>query len=93
MQIKRLELTTPHHVIIPGNSYARPVVGERVVTVDYAPVVLDGDTFWMPSKITSRDASKEGFGVTVWTFEATYRNYHRLEVKSRILPGDEATEP
>lgn len=93
MQITHLELTTPRHVIIPGNSYAEPVIGERVVTVDYAPVVLDGDTFWMPSTIRSRDASKEGFRVSVWSFEAAYRNYHRLEVKSRILAGSEGLAP
>jgi hypothetical protein len=89
MEIKHLEMMTPRHVIIPGNLYASPVIGKWVVTVDYAPVLLDGDTFWMPSTITSRDTGKDGFSVTVWTFEATYRNYHRLEVKSRILPGGE----
>ena len=59
--------------------------------VDYAPVVLDGDTFWMPLTIMSHaDSTSEGFHATTWTFEATYRNYHRLEVKSRILPSSEA---
>ena len=88
MEIEHLEMTTPRHVIVPGNNYEPPVIGKRVVTVDYAPVVLDGDTFWMPSAITSHDVStSEGFHATVWTFEARYRNYHRLEVKSRILPG------
>ena len=87
MEITRLEMTTPRHVIVPRNPYAPAVIGKRVVTVDYAPVVLDGDTFWMPSAITSHDVStSEGFHATVWSFEAAYRNYHRLEVKSRILP-------
>jgi hypothetical protein len=91
MQITHLELTTPDHVIIPGNYSEKPVVGERDVTVDYAPVELGGDSFWMPSAITMRTTSGEGtFNRTVWTFRATYANYHRLEVKSRILPGEAA---
>jgi hypothetical protein len=93
MEITRLEMTTPRHVIVRGNAYAPPVIGRWLVTMNYAPVVLDGDTFWMPSEITSRDMStSEGFHSTTWTFEATYRNYHRLEVKSRILAGGETVQ-
>lgn len=88
MEIKRLELKTPHHTIIPGTWYAARVVGERLVTVDYAPVELDGKTFWMPATIGMRSTSGGGtFERTVWSFRATYRDYHKLEVKSRILPG------
>jgi hypothetical protein len=29
----------------------------------------------------------------LWSFRATYRNYHRLEVTSRILPGFEVPAP
>lgn len=90
MQIKRLELTTPHHLIVPGNQYGWPVVGKWFVTIEYAPVVLGGDMFWTPSMITSQDTSTEG---TKWSFQATYTNYHRLEVKSRILPGGKELAP
>jgi hypothetical protein len=93
MEITHLELTTPHHVINPGELFMPPVVGKWILKVDYARVVLDGDSFWMPSAIASRDVGKEGFNVTVWSFEAAYRNYHRLEVKSRILPGGEEGGP
>jgi hypothetical protein len=94
MQITHLELTTPHHAIIPGNAYRSPVVGERVLTVDYAPVLLGGETFWMPSTITSRATSGSGtFHMIVWSFRATYRNYHKLEVTSRILPAGETPAP
>jgi hypothetical protein len=93
MEITHLQLTVPRHVIISGKPYASPVIGTWVFTVDYAPVVLDGDTFWVPSATTSRDTGKDGFIPTVWSFEATYRNYHRLEVKSWILPGSEEVEP
>jgi hypothetical protein len=94
MQITHLELTTPRHTIIPGNAYTSPVVGRRVVTVDYAPVLLGGKTFWMPSTITMRATSgSEAFHTTVWSYRATYANYHKLEVTSRILPGSEAPAP
>jgi hypothetical protein len=94
MQITHLEITTPRHAIIPGNSYRPPVVGKRVITVDYAPVLLGGETFWMPSMITLRATSGSGtFHTIVWSFQATYRNYHKLEVTSRILPAGEAPAP
>lgn len=88
MQITHLELTTPHHTITPGDMYRSPFIGERVITVDYAPVLLGGQTFWMPSVIDLRVTSGSGtFHKIVWSFHATYRNYHKLEVESRILPG------
>jgi hypothetical protein len=84
----------PASTIIPANPYTSPVVGKRVVTVDYAPVLLGGKTFWMPSTITLRSTSGSGsFHPIVWSFQATYRNYHKLEVTSRILPGSEAPAP
>lgn len=92
MGITHFEMTTPHHLIVQGNAYDAPVYGKWVVTVDYVPVVLDRETFWLPSEIKSRNVStSQGFHVTVWSFEAAYRNYHRLEVTSHILPGSEAS--
>ena len=94
MQITHLELTAPHHTIIPGVITLQRVVGEWVRSVDYAPVVLDGQTFWMPATITSRATSAKGtFHATVWSFRATYRNFHKLEVTSRILPAGDAPVP
>jgi hypothetical protein len=94
MQITHLELTTPRHLIVRGDEYTSHVVGERVLTVDYAPVVLGGESFWMPSTITSRTTSGAGtFHPIVWSFLAAYRNYHKLEVTSRIVPGSDATAP
>jgi hypothetical protein len=87
MQVKRLEIDTPRHVIDPGSEYSEAEVGRRELTVDYAPVLLGSETFWMPSAIGMRTTSGSSFDVTVWLFQATYRNYHRLEVKSRILDG------
>jgi hypothetical protein len=94
MQITRLELTTPRHTIIPGDSYTSPIVGRRVLSVDYAPVLLGGESFWMPSTITSRNTSGSGsFDIIVWSYQATYRNYHKLEVRSRILDGSKVPLP
>ncbi len=94
MQITHMELTTPHHVIIPGSTYESAVKGERILTVDYAPVQLDGQAFWMPATITSRATSGAGtFHAIVWSFRATYRNFHKLEVTSRILPTGESPAP
>jgi hypothetical protein len=65
-------------------------VGERLLTVDYAPIPLGPETFWLPTTITSRDTTGKGtFHPTVWTFQATYRNYHKLEVTTRIVPTAE----
>lgn len=90
MQVTHLELTTPHHTIIPGDRYSSPVIGKRVLTVDYAPVLLDEETFWMPTAITSRATSDaKTFHMTVWSFQATYRNYHKQKVTTRILPAGE----
>lgn len=90
MQITRLEITTPRHAINSGNWYSSSVVGERVLTIDYAPVALSGDTFWMPSTITMRVTKGKGrFNMIVWSFHATYNNYHEMEVTYRIVPGSE----
>jgi len=87
MQVTHLEITTPRHTITFG------VIGKRKLAVDYAPVLLGGETFWLPTVITMRTTSGFGFHRIVWSLRATYRNYHRLEVTSRILPGSEALVP
>ncbi len=89
MQVKRLEIETPRHTIVEGDEYPSPEVSRRELTVEYAPVLLGSETFWIPSAIEMRTTSGSGFDQTVWTFQASYRNYHRLEVKSRILDGPE----
>jgi hypothetical protein len=94
MQITRMELTTPHHIITPGSFYDRPTVGDRVLSVDYAPVPLEGQTFWMPATIASTVTSGRGtFHAIVWSFKASYRNFHKLEVTSRIVPAGDAPAP
>jgi hypothetical protein len=86
--IKRLEMTAPHHLIRDEqHRWAAPLKGEWVVSVDYAPVTLDGKSFWMPTAINSRVTSDPNtFHSQTWIFKATYSNYHRLQVSSRVLP-------
>lgn len=87
MQITHLELMTPRHVILPRQGFTSPIVGKRLLSIDYAPVELGGETFWMPSTITMRATSGSGtFHRMVWSFQGTYRNYHKLQVTSRIVP-------
>jgi hypothetical protein len=94
MQITHLEFNTPRHTILHEGTFTSAVVGKWTVTVDYAPVQLGGETFWLPSRITSRASAGSGtFHETVWSFKATYRNYHRLDVTWRILPANEAPGP
>lgn len=93
MQVTRLEITTPRHTIVDESGSTSRLVGKRKLTVDYAPVLLGGETFWMPSAITMLTTSGFGFHRIVWSFRATYRNYHRLKVTSRILPGSETHAP
>ena len=79
MQVKRMELTVPDHVIMPAT------VGVWRISIDYSPVLLGDKTFWMPATIISTaTASQESR--TVWSFDARYSNYHKLEVTSRIVP-------
>jgi len=90
MQVKRIELTVPHHVIVPASRTQIRLVGPWTVIVDYAPVELDGQTFWMPKRISS--LAKEA-GEGVWTFAAGYSNFHKLEVTTRVLPSSETPAP
>jgi hypothetical protein len=87
-EVTRLEIATPRHVIVEGNASTPRLVGKRELTVDYVPVLLGDESFRMPSTITMRTTSGSGtFHAIVWSFRATYSNYHRMQVKSRVLPG------
>lgn len=87
MQVTRMELTVPHHDILPA------VVGVWHISIDYAPVLLSGQTFWMPASITSRATPDDVDDHTVWWFNASYSDYHKLEVTSRILPPSDSSRP
>lgn len=94
MQITRMEIDTPHHVINGETPYSPAIVGPWNIAVDYAPVKFGADTFWMPAAIASATSSGAGtFHKSEWSFRATYRNFHKLEVKSRVLAAPDATSP
>lgn len=87
MQVQRMELVVPHHVIVPLT------IGVWRIQIDYAPVLLDGRTFWMPATIASTAVATYDDRETEWAFNARYSNYHKLEVTSRILPpGDSGSQ-
>lgn len=85
MQVQRMELVVPHHMIVPQT------VGVWRIRIDYAPVLLDGRTFWMPATIASTAVSTYDDNETEWAFNAAYSNYHKLEVTFRILPPSSST--
>jgi len=89
MQITRIELTVPHHIIVPGSRTQMQMEGSWTVGVDYAPVELEGQTFWMPKRISSTAISPGSDGGN-WMFNATYSNFHKLEVTTKILPAEVA---
>jgi hypothetical protein len=82
MQIKRLEFHATHHQINPD------IAGVWNFAIDYTPVLLEGKSFWMPAKIDVKMVDDHKIFALRWSLDATYSNYHKLEVTSRILPGE-----
>jgi len=89
LQIARIELTVPHHIIVPGSRTQMRMEGSWTIGVDYAPVELESQTFWMPKRISSTAISPGSDGGN-WMFLATYSNFHKLEVTTTILPAEVA---
>ena len=109
MHVVHLEKMTPHHELFAGT------FGKWKWAADYAPVSLNGQTFYLPLSITSRAdyepppplagsgsmslPPNRGFGGTgltgplVWTFTATYKDFHLLTATSRLLDGDQSETP
>lgn len=86
MNVTRMELTAPHHAISSAET------GVWRISIRYAQVSLAGQTFWLPSRIVSVESgsveSEKGKSVpTVYSFDARYSDYHKLEVSSRIVPA------
>ena len=73
----RVEARVPDHEITHG------VFGLWTWSIDYAPVVLDGRTFWMPKAVQSEAIPNDR--KLAWSFVARYSNYHKLEVTSHII--------
>jgi hypothetical protein len=96
MQVTHLEFTVPNHTIYAGGKTADgyvipPITGIWIASINYAKVLLEGKTFWMPATIDGK--MTRALDPTVWSFHAVYSNFHKLEVTSRILPYSEAPAP
>lgn len=79
MQVTRMELMAPHHSIAAE-------VGVWKISINYAPVSLVGQTFWMPTSVISTvTTTSEIYEPTVYSFSARYSDYHKLEVTSHIV--------
>lgn len=82
MQVTRMELSAPNHRINAAE------VGTWYISIDYAPALLAGQTFWMPTAIKSTETpAASDYPPVVYSFSATYTDYHKLEVTSRIVPS------
>jgi hypothetical protein len=79
MQIAHMELTVFPHTIVPG------LTGVWNIFVNYAPVELGDQSFWLPQTITSTE-SPDHDSETIWSFDARYSNCRKFEVTSRVLP-------
>ena len=80
MQVTRMELSVPNHVINPAET------GTWYISITYAPIMLVGQTFWMPSTVISTATPSDVYAPTVYSFSAHYTDYHKLEVTSHIVP-------
>lgn len=77
MQVTHIERTVPNPI---GRDQS--VLG--TAAVDFAPVTLNGKSFWLPSTVTAFTA--ETPKTSAFRFTAKYSNYHRFSASSTILP-------
>ncbi|MBS1799814.1 MAG: hypothetical protein JSS95_08320 [Acidobacteria bacterium] len=77
LHVLRIEMAIPNH---KDNHDVRTF---WTWSVDYAPVTFDFRQFWMPKTITSKAVANSD--PIVWSFTATYSNYHKLTVSSHII--------
>ena len=54
--------------------------GELSVSVDYAPVAINGKTFWMPRKVTAEQTISNPKMPVGGQYVADYSNYHQFNV-------------
>ena len=91
LQIVRYEQKRPKHEYDRGTLGSWSAIEAGTLTtwtwsIDYAPVTLEGHTFWLPKRISSKTVTNTGPPVE-WSFAAGYSNYHLMDVHSTILPG------
>ena len=78
MHVTQIERNVPHHVLVGD------IKGDWTWKEKYSPVTLMGKTFWLPNSITSRSVSSDQR--SIWTFDATYKDYHLFYSTTHILP-------
>ncbi|MBB5344725.1 hypothetical protein [Tunturibacter empetritectus] len=84
-QVTHIERTVPNPV---GKDQA--VLG--TASVDFAPVTLNGRSFWLPTTIVA--FTTETPKTNAFRFTAKYSNYHRFAASSTILPTtSDTTQP
>jgi hypothetical protein len=84
-QVTHIERTVPYSV---GKDQS--VLG--TAAVDFAPVALNGTTFWLPFTISA--STSETPKTHAFRFTAHYSNYHRFSASSTILPAvTDSTQP
>jgi hypothetical protein len=83
MQVTKMELQAPHHTLNTGEH------GLWKIVIDYAPTALAGKTFWMPTVLNSTLVTDDKKSPTIYSYFAHYYDYHKLEVTSRIVPGQQ----
>jgi hypothetical protein len=85
MQVTHIERTVPNPI---GRDQS--VLG--TAAVDFAPVTLNGKSFWLPSTVTA--FTTETPKTSAFRFTAKYSDYHRFAASSTILPTtSESTQP
>jgi hypothetical protein len=77
----RVEMRTPNHKMDPTTA------AMWTWAVDYAPITFDNKLFWMPKTISTRARANDI--PVVWSFCASYGNYHKLNVTSHIITDTE----
>lgn len=82
-QTTQIDVTVPSHLITTN------YFGKWNLSVRYGPVALGENTYWLPQRVTSTLVPVDEENV-VWWFTATYSNFHKYDVKSRILVPSQA---
>ncbi len=83
--LMRVEDRIPNHDAING------ILTLWTWEIEYAPVVFDARTFWMPKTISTKAHANDDR--VEWAFRARYNNYHKMTVTSHILTDAEDDPP
>lgn len=81
----RVEGRIPNHEAVDG------ILALWTWEIEYAPITFDSRQFWMPRTIASKAEANDNRAV--WSFTASYRNYHKLTVTSHIITDVDKSPP